>query len=129
MLLIISVSYIKRFKNYLNIIDNPYSLATRELKAELKKYDGQTVVMGIRPEYVHDDELSLSKANVIFETKVNVYELLGAEVFLYFDIDGNAVTARVEPDTPARVGDTIKVCFDVNKINVFDKESKEAICN
>ena len=33
--------FIKRFKNYLNIIDNPYSLATRELKAELKKYDGQ----------------------------------------------------------------------------------------
>ena len=57
------------------------------------------------------------------------FHRIGAEVFLYFDIDGNAVTARVEPDTPARVGDTIKVCFDINKINVFDKESKEAICN
>ena len=30
--------FLKKFKNYLNIIDNPYSLATRELKAELKKY-------------------------------------------------------------------------------------------
>ena len=76
---------------------------------------------------LYDDHRSI--LNVLFETKVNVYELLDAEVFLYFDIDGNAVTARVEPDTPARVGYTIKVCFDVNKINVFHKESKETICN
>ena len=111
------------------LLDDKKILMPKEKANLLKDYDGKTVVMGIRPEYVHDDELSLSKADVVFETKVNVYELLGAEVFLYFDIDGNAVTARVEPDTPARVGDTIKVCFDVNKINVFDKESKEAICN
>ena len=32
--------FIKKLQNYLNIIDNPYSLATRELKAELKKYAG-----------------------------------------------------------------------------------------
>ena len=31
--------FIKKLENYLNIIDNPYSLATRELKAELKKYE------------------------------------------------------------------------------------------
>ena len=31
--------FLKRFNNYLNIIDNPYSLATKELKAELMKYE------------------------------------------------------------------------------------------
>ena len=31
--------FIKKLRNYLNIIDNPYSLASRELKAELKKYE------------------------------------------------------------------------------------------
>lgn len=32
--------FVKKFKTYLNIIDNPYSLATKELKAELMKYEG-----------------------------------------------------------------------------------------
>ena len=96
---------------------------------KLLNYDGKTVVLGIRPEYVHDDENSLNKAQVVFETKVHVYELLGAEVFLYFDIADTTVTARVEPSTPARVGDTIRICFDTEKINVFDKETEQVICN
>lgn len=99
-------------------------------KAEsLKKYDGKTVVLGIRPEYVKDNETAISKADAVFESEVKIYELLGAEVFLYFEIDGKDVTARVEPNTPARVGDKIKICFDVDKINVFDKETEQVICN
>ena len=111
------------------LLDDKKILMPKQKAELLKEYDGKIVVMGIRPEYVHDDETSLSKADVVFETKVHVYELLGAEVFLYFDIAGNPVTARVEPDTPARVGDVVKICFDINKINVFDKESEKAICN
>ena len=111
------------------LIDNKKMLMPKQKAEALKKYDGKTVVMGIRPEYVRDDKTSLSKAEVVFETEVHVYELLGAEVFLYFNIAGNPVTARVEPDTPARVGDIVKVCFDVNKINIFDKETEKVICN
>ena len=32
--------FVKKLRNYLNIIDNPYSPATREIKAELRKFDG-----------------------------------------------------------------------------------------
>ena len=32
--------FVRKLKNYLNIIDKPYSLASRELKAELKKHEG-----------------------------------------------------------------------------------------
>lgn len=46
----------------------------------------KTVVMGIRPENV-TDELQLSRKAPV-EAKINVYELLGAEVFLYFDVEG-----------------------------------------
>ena len=111
------------------LLEDKKILMPKEKAESLKEYDGKTVVMGIRPEYVYDDEVSLNKADVVFETKVHVYELLGAEVFLYFDIAGSTVTARVEPNTPARVDDIIKICFDINKINVFDKESEKVICN
>ena len=39
---------------------------------------------------------------------VKVYELLGAEVFLYFDVDGTQITARVDPRTTAKTGDPIR---------------------
>ena len=65
-----------------------------------KGYVGKTVVLGIRPENIHDDphavNASLSKP---MNSTVRVYELLGAEVFLYFDINGTQVTARVDPRT------------------------------
>ena len=66
-------------------------------------YDGKTVVMGIRPENVHDSQMFIetSKDSVV-ECKINVYELLGAEVYLYFDCEGFPMTARVDPRTTAR---------------------------
>ena len=60
---------------------------------------------------------------------VKVYELLGAEVFLYFDVDGTQVTARVDPRTTAKTGDPIKVAFDMEKSHFFDKETELTICN
>ena len=92
-------------------------------------YDGKTVVFGIRPENVSDLPEDVAKAATVFESTVRVYELLGAEVFLYFDIDVFPVTARVDPRTTARPGDVIKFCVDVDKIHVFDKETQQVITN
>ncbi len=97
--------------------------------AKLTAYDGKTVTMGIRPEDVYDDEQSLADAKVVFTSTIRVYELLGAEVFLYFDLGEFPITARVDPRTTARPGDTVKFTFDVEKIHVFDKETEQTITN
>ncbi|MEE0300934.1 MAG: sugar ABC transporter ATP-binding protein, partial [Blautia sp.] len=54
---------------------------------------------------------------------------LGAEVFLYFDVNGTQVTARVDPRTNSKTGDTIKFAFDMEKSHFFDKETELVICN
>ena len=64
-----------------------------------------------------------------FETSIRVYELLGAEVFLYFDFAGFSMTARVDPRTTARPGDKCKFVIDTEKIHVFDKETQKVITN
>ena len=93
-------------------------------------YNGKTVVMGIRPEDLKDEEVALAVANeATIEAKIEVYELLGAEVFLYFDIEGANFTARVNPRTTARTGDVVKFALDVEKIHVFDKETELTITN
>ena len=93
-------------------------------------YVGKTVVMGIRPEDLKDEEVLVNMADeAILEAKIEVYELLGAEVFLYFDVEGANFTARVNPRTTARTGDTVKFALDVSKIHVFDKETELTITN
>ena len=93
-------------------------------------YDGKTVVLGIRPEDVHDEPEFLAKSpDTVIEAKIRVYEMLGAEVFLYFDYEGSNMTARVEPKTKARTGDTVKFALDAEKIHVFDKATEETITN
>ena len=93
-------------------------------------YAGKTVVLGIRPEDVHDEQMFIETSpNTVIEAKIRVYEMLGAEVFLYFDYEGSSMTARVDPRTTARTGDHVKFALDAEKIHVFDKETQVTITN
>ena len=91
-------------------------------------YVDKTVVLGIRPEDIKDEEIFInSSPDSTIEATVRVYELLGAEVFLYFTVDQYEVTARVNPRTTARPGDTVKIALDLTKIHLFDKETEQVI--
>ena len=92
-------------------------------------YAGKTVTFGIRPEDVDDSEMVVSTSKAVFESTINVYELLGAEVYLYFDLAEFPITARVDSRTTARPGDKVKFAFDVEKIHIFDKETELTITN
>ena len=93
-------------------------------------YNGKTVTFGIRPEDIKDEEMFISSSpETSLEATVKVYEMLGAEVFLYFTVDNFDITVRVNPRTTARPGDTIKIALDGSKIHIFDKETQETILN
>ena len=93
-------------------------------------YNGKTVTFGVRPEDVYDSQMFIETSpNSVFESTVKVYELLGAEVYLYFDLAEFPITARVDSRTTSRPGDAIKFALDVEKIHVFDKETEQVITN
>ncbi len=93
-------------------------------------YGGKTVTFGIRPEDIYDSQMMVeAKSESTFETTIRVYELLGAEVFLYADLAEFPITARVDPRTTARPGDKVKFAIDIEKIHVFDKETEKIITN
>jgi len=94
-------------------------------------YNGKEVVLGIRPENIHDDEMFISNApDSSIQATVKVYELLGAEVFLYLSIDEEFdVTARVNPRTTARPEDILEIAFDMMRIHIFDKDTEQVITN
>ena len=93
-------------------------------------YEGKTVVLGIRPEDVHDEQMFIETSpNTVIEAKIRVYEMLGAEVFLYFDVNGTQITARVDPGTKAKTGDPVKFDFNMEKTHFFDKDTELVITN
>lgn len=86
--------------------------------------------MGIRPEDVHDEPRYLEQfADYKIKADVEVTELMGAEIFLYVNVEGFNFTARVEPTSTARPSDTVDIVLDSTKIHLFDKETERAICN
>ncbi len=50
-----------------------------------------------------------------------------AEVILYIATGGQALTARVDVHTGAKVGRTLDFLFDMRKVHFFDKDSEQTI--
>ena len=96
----------------------------------LKYYVDKEVVLGIRPENIHDEEMFLSAAKTgIIEASVDVTEMLGAETFLYLTCEGIPLTARVSPRCTARPQDVVKLALDPNKIHLFDAADEHSLLN
>ncbi len=113
----------------LKFADNKVDLPADKAKKLIDGgYAGKSVVLGIRPEHIDDSERSMKeRAGGIFRSKVTGYELLGSEVLLYYTVNGTAMTAKVDASTSARIGDSIQLAMDADKIHVFDKESELVI--
>ena len=95
----------------------------------LKYYVDKDVILGIRPENIHDEEMFISNAknNGIIEATVDVTEMLGAETYLYLTCEGIPMTARVSPRCTARPQDVVKLALDPNKIHLFDASDEHSL--
>lgn len=91
-------------------------------------YEGKEVTIGIRPEDFRE-ETEPSGEDGTLEAVVRVYEMMGAEVYLYFDLNNASCTARVSPRTAIRPGDTVRLTMDRSRLHVFDKETELAVLN
>jgi multiple sugar transport system ATP-binding protein len=97
------------------------------LKA-LQSYAGKELVLGIRPEDLHDPEFT--PPGVVtgrIPSEVDVTELMGSSVNLYLLSGGKQFVAIVDPRTRARVGNKVDVVANMGNFHIFDKETEQAI--
>lgn len=115
---------------YLDTSDSSIKLPKEKAKKLIAgNYHGKSVIAGIRPEDMTEGVVTDPENQAGIKGKINVYELLGAEVCLYFEAGNSQMTAKVSADTKAKAGDMIDFVLDVHKIHVFDKETEKTITN
>ena len=114
---------------YVTFGTNTLKLPKEKAEApELQDYIGKEVVIGIRPEGIHDEEAFFKvMPDAIIEADVEVTELMGAEIYLYLSTDETNLIARVSPRSTTRAGDVCNVAFDMSRIHIFDKETERCI--
>jgi multiple sugar transport system ATP-binding protein len=94
----------------------------------LRYYVDKDILLGIRPENVHDEEMYISNAKTgVIEATVDVTEMMGAETYLYLSCEHIPMTARVSSRSQARPQDVVKLAIDPNAIHLFDVNDEHSI--
>jgi multiple sugar transport system ATP-binding protein len=119
-------------KGYFEIGDGPtIRIRVPEDKLALLKelnYIGKPVIMGIRPEDVHDDREDLSNyPEAVVNVKVDVAELLGAETIIYSELLGQNLVSKVGARIDIHMGSAVALALDMKKAHFFDPETENRI--
>lgn len=93
-----------------------------------KKELENEVLFGIRPEDVYFEGSNFEGAltNSV-EAQVELVELLGSDYCMHVNLFGNDVIVKKPIREVVSNGDTVHLCFDVNKVKLFDPISGKTI--
>jgi multiple sugar transport system ATP-binding protein len=95
---------------------------------EDNKKIGKPVVMGIRPEHIHDEQTTKAAyKDSVVKMKVDVAELLGAETNIHAKVADVMITASVKARADLHIGDDIELAFDMSTVHFFDPETEERL--
>jgi len=127
----------------------PLSPAVLGRHPGLAGYAGRRLVVGVRPEDLHDATLpGEAGTGPRLHASVELVEALGSDLLVHFGIDAEAATvhssdsiqeikakdaagsrmvARFSPKSQVRIGAPVDVAIDVERLQFFDAETGEAI--
>ena len=89
---------------------------------------GQEVIMGVRPEDIKDVRFPGRDGLPKVKSKVEVVESMGSEIFVYLNIGGKTLTARMDPrSSDIQPGQNVDVAVDTHHLHLFDAKSEKAL--
>ena len=104
--------------------------AEAKLKAdEAALENAHEIIFGIRPEDIHegDEEHVKRYGGEPYDISVAVAELLGHEYYVHSDFAGGDLVAKIPLTHEIKIGDQMKILFDVPKAHIFDKATEKRI--
>ena len=98
------------------------------VKEKLQGYIDKEVILGIRPEDLHDKlYVRTGLQENMITTTVDLIELMGAETYLYLRAGHHTLTARFKSKSDISINQDLEIVFDMNKAHIFDKETDKTI--
>jgi multiple sugar transport system ATP-binding protein len=128
-----------------------------DARPDLKGYEGERVVLGIRPETIEHERFAGTDAEGRrLNARVDLRESLGSEALVHFTVDappvitedtvelvkdleetddvdeviearGSAFVAKIDPRAEARIGQSVPLVVDTSRLHVFDLKDGRAI--
>jgi multiple sugar transport system ATP-binding protein len=98
-----------------------------EIVARAEGYAGRPVILGIRPEDIHDGSSAASNGGPPAAANVDVVEHMGSENFVHLTSGDASFVARVDRTVNPRPGDTLPIMIDAHRIQLFDPATEMAI--
>ena len=103
-------------------------------RPSLRGHEGREVVLGIRPEDFEDAAFAAgAPPDRVLTTVCSLREALGSEVLVHFPLvepvsgESSTFVARVNAQTAAREGESMRLVVDTRRLHFFDPESGAAI--
>jgi len=88
-------------------------------------YLNKDIVLGIRPEDIHDEPLFLdSSPETKITAHIDVAELMGSESYLYSKVNDQDFIARVDSRTDVHSGESLTLALNMNHAHFFDAETE-----
>jgi multiple sugar transport system ATP-binding protein len=85
------------------------------------------LLLGLRPEHITEARAHLEPGAVPFEARLDVTEPMGMETLVYFPLNGTQVCGRVNPNSGARDGGTLRLAADLNNMHLIDDATGQVI--
>jgi multiple sugar transport system ATP-binding protein len=100
--------------------------APAHLRDAFRARSGADVLVGIRPEDLHDDTPNGGEMASL-NARVEVVEPLGSDAYLNVSAGESSLVARVSGRTTARPGDNITLWVDLQHVHAFDPETEASL--
>ena len=114
---------------FIKVLDKEIELPKEKAKKILgTKHANAEVILGIRPDAISCKKKDLEKDGaIIFTSKLEVSENLGAERYLYMLVEGRNMVVRTNSEEEFKTGQEIRYTLDLNKLHLFDKKEQHTI--
>lgn len=111
---------------FVNMGKNKIFLPASKYK-NLNDYLNKKVIIGIRPDNINEAENTTD--NNVFSAKVDIVEMIGTHINIYFEFEGCKIIGKFSPTANIKVGNNILFKLDEERIHLFDSITEKTITN
>jgi len=98
-----------------------------EHRQAVQSHVGKQVIFGIRPEDFIENEAQSAIDGASVTANVEVVEPMGSEIYLYLNIGGESVTARIDTTVEPKVNEAHVLDVNMRRAHYFDAATEEAL--